>query len=44
VANICNPSYEEGIGKRLAVQGQPGEEVGNHMCKITKAKRAGVVA
>jgi hypothetical protein len=28
VVHICNPSYALGVGRRLAVRGQPGKKMG----------------
>jgi hypothetical protein len=40
---VCNPRYEEGIGRRIQVQANPGQKC-NFMEKITKTNRAGGMA
>jgi hypothetical protein len=44
VVHACNPSYEEGSGRRITVQGKPGKITGGPIWKITGAESTKVVA
>jgi hypothetical protein len=44
VVHIYNPSYLEGRGRRIAVQGQPRKKQMTQYEKQTKVKKAGGMA
>jgi hypothetical protein len=44
VAHVCNLSYSGGGGRKIKVQGQPGQKHKTSSKKQTKPKRAGCMA
>jgi hypothetical protein len=38
MAHVCNPSYSEGKGRRIAIRGWPGKNKKSYLKKTLKAK------